>query len=71
MITVHYGCDYEGDYTAPITKCITSRIREFSDIDDALTFVEKCSYIYNLDEILGVIPYEQVPDVLDKVKEIV
>lgn len=68
-IEIHYACDDAGDYTAPLTSCTTSKVRQFEEQEKALEFVEKCSYVYNLDTILEVIPYEEVPNVLDKVAD--
>tara|TARA_R110000796_G_scaffold43634_3_gene107152 strand:+ start:888 stop:1112 length:225 start_codon:yes stop_codon:yes gene_type:complete len=60
--TVEYACDYEGDYTACITTCMETKERTFKCWETALTFINKCTMVHNLDELLNVVPIELVPD---------
>lgn len=55
-IEVEFACDGDGDHTAPIHECVDSRIRTFKGLKEALSFINKCSQVYNLDKILEVVP---------------
>ena len=53
MYKVNYACDSDGDHTTPLTECTTSQEKEFKDVNTMLKFINECSYVYNLDDLLG------------------
>jgi len=61
-VTVEYACDFEGDYTAGIVNCTETKEKTFKCLEEALTFINKCTMVHNLDQILNVVPIELVPD---------
>lgn len=61
---VEYACDFEGDCTASIVECTETQERTFKCWESALTFINKCTMVHNLDKLLNVVPIELVPDAL-------
>ncbi len=51
---VEYACDGNGDHTADLAQCTESRIKEFDTEDEANLFSFECTYVYNLNELIGV-----------------
>jgi len=60
--TVEYACDFEGDYTASIVNCTETKEKTFKCWETALNFINKCTMVHNLDQLLNVVPIELVPD---------
>jgi len=51
--TVHYACDDNDDHTALMSECKDSGIVEFNTLKETEQFITECTYVYNLDEVLG------------------
>ena len=59
-IDINYACDPEGDHTASISTCVDSKTKSFdkNDRESILKFIEECSYVHNLEEILELIAHK-------------
>lgn len=51
---VEYACDCNGDHTVDLAQCTESRIMEFDTELEANLFSFDCTYVYNLNEIVGI-----------------
>jgi hypothetical protein len=59
-ININYACDPEGDHTTSISKCVDSKTKSFdkNDKEGILKFIEECSYVHNLEEVLEIIAHK-------------
>ncbi len=57
---VEYACDSNGDHRAETHECVDSRIKTFACWKAAQSFINECSYVYNLDELLETAPEEDL-----------
>lgn len=55
-IQITFSCDAEGNHRVPINLCVDNQIKEFDNTEDgknkALKFIDECTYVHNLEEVL-------------------
>ncbi len=59
---VHYVCDSEGDHKATLADCITNKTKTFISHSEMIKFIDECTQIINLDEVLGVLPLDKLSE---------
>lgn len=50
---VEYACDEDDNHQADMADCTQSNIKTFETEEGALNFITHCTYVYNLDTVLG------------------
>jgi hypothetical protein len=50
-IVVEYTCDGDLNHKAPISECITSNKKSFNSELKAVSFINECTFVYNLSAI--------------------
>ena len=60
-VEVEFACDNHCNHRAPVHSCTEAKVRKFSSLTEAIPFIEECSYVYNVDELMQNVPLEKVP----------
>lgn len=61
LISITFSCDANGDHTAPIASCVDNQTKDFNidQREEALKFIDECSYIFNTNEVLEILAHKQ------------
>lgn len=69
-LEVEFACDDIGNHKAEMVDCTTSQVKECDSEEEQRTFIEECTYVYNLDSHLGIEKSPHNPNpVIDAIEE--